>query len=489
MSSFTKTLSDLLNEKKITLYSLAKESGIERTLLSKIVSGKRTLTVNSFRKILESLQVSESERNTLKNLYVSEHFGTERLYADLEILRRFSQSSQSESDSDFPEISINLDKDTILIHSRRDLVNIVDAVIGETVHAGKRLKRIYLNFDFDDVYDVIRKYSAYLTDSDFKMLVYFNEDNASDFLNEALKYCDNSLPVRYQTQSTNSDFFPYFIIADEYLILTNSDFSDGVFLKNCLLSDAYAKKYVKAFENAKAFTHHYDDIFTYKESYEKEITWFLKEKSHYAFANDFPSADFMSFDMWEQVARENIPQIEYLKSSVYRFYKNYMESIKCYGYIIPRSALANFSRGGVILQVPTNLTYPLSLENKLKILKNAREFFQREGNMLFVFRDEGNFSFEEPFCFDGEITSTGIASTHLSKINPTVQTRFIGNIGVFFNEQNICRAAKEFFDILSVSSYCYTQKESIEILDEEIRRLEFELAVTESNNHITNFEE
>lgn len=53
--------------------------------------------------------------------------------------------------------------------------------------------------------------------------------------------------------------------------------------------------------------------------------------------------------------------------------------------------------------------------------------------------------------------------------------KFIGNASLFFNSKNICHMAKEFIDIITVSPYCCTQKESFNILDEEIKKLEPEL--------------
>lgn len=78
MSQFTDTLSNLLKNNNITLYALARDTGIERTLLTKIINGKRSLTIENFRRILESLQILESDSRMLKELYIDEYYGTEK---------------------------------------------------------------------------------------------------------------------------------------------------------------------------------------------------------------------------------------------------------------------------------------------------------------------------------------------------------------------------------------------------------------------------
>lgn len=347
MSQFSDALSNLLKKYNITLYALARETEIERTLLTKIMNDTRALTVENFRRILESLQILCSEEAMLRELYVAEYYGKENLRNNLKMLSTFSRTESREANSDFLKVSMNSTEDTISFRSRQELVNIMDAHMGQAVCDGKKFERLYFNFDFDDAYKTMRKYSAHFVGSDFRLLVYFGSLNAEKFLEEALKYTDNSIPVRYLTRNEFSDPFPYFMVTDDCVLLANADLNNGVFVKNRVLSDAYAEKFLEAFDKAKPFVKYNDDVLALKDGYDTNnyaLTDFDVE--HRAFTSIFNVAQFLTMDMWEQVAKKDIPYREYLKSVVYEHYSGWPEKIKECTEIITESALTNFSRGG-----------------------------------------------------------------------------------------------------------------------------------------------
>lgn len=481
MSQFTKALSDLLKSKKITLYSLAKEANIDRTLLSKIVSGSRALTVDNFRKILETLSLLECENNFLKELYVSEYFGKEKLIENLKLLSLFSQSANHHTNFDFIEVSLETEKSTFTFQSRQELVCIIDAVMAKAVCGGKKFERIYLNFDSGDVLDVIKKHVPYLSDSNFKVLVCFDKLNTENLLEEAVKHTSSLYSVHYRIENPNSDLFPHFLIIDDYIVLADLNLKNGILIKNCEMSDIYAKKFLEAYRKSHSLVNHYDDIFECRNMYSNNSYSLSSSNVFFCFSNVLPCANFMTPDMWEQVARNDIPHIEYLKSSVYDFYSNFIKCSKSHKIVMPMPALAEFTRGGVIHQVPNNLTHPLSLENRLKIMKLMRNHFEKEENALYILKDNIGFSFDVPICFEVNSSFDGSPILALLKKDFTAPVQFVGNISIYLTDKSVCQASKELLDILSVSPYCYTQKESFKILDEEINRLEFELGATEHN--------
>lgn len=482
MSQFTDALSNLLKNNNITLYALARDTGIERTLLTKIINGKRSLTIENFRRILDSLQILESDSRMLKEFYIAEYYGTEKFQKNLERLSFFSNSPASSDDYAPVKVSLNSDIDTVRFHSRRELINLIEAVCD-----GKS-ERIYLNFDFDDLFDIISKYAPYFTDTDFKMIIPLSEYDAEDFLEKTLKYSDTFLPIRYQTGNAELDPFPCFMVTDEYVLLTDLNFKKGVLVKNRLAADTYAEKFLEAFEKAKPFISHFTDIFDLRRSVVQDTYAVKFEKDSFSFSNSLSAPLFMTPEMWEQVAKENIHNREFVKSIVYEHYKSINECTHRHTSIIFRSALTQFTRGGGgIPQFPKNLISPLNLENKIQILKILREYFKKEDHKFYIFSDTHDFTFSETFCFDVSITSNGTGNVDISKTNSASPVKFIGNTLLSLYDKNICHATKEFIDIISVSPYCYTQKESFNILDEEIKKLELELNHDSSKNPVQIF--
>lgn len=114
-------------------------------------------------------------------------------------------------------------------------------------------------------------------------------------------------------------------------------------------------------------------------------------------------------------------------------------------------------------------------------MKLMRNHFEKEENALYILKDNIGFSFDVPICFEVNSSFDGSPILALLKKDFTAPVQFVGNISIYLTDKSVCQASKEFLDILSVSPYCYTQKESFKILDEEINRLEFELGATEHN--------
>lgn len=479
MSQFTEALSNLLKANGITLYALARETGIERTLLTKVTNGKRSLTIENFRIILESLHILESESRMLRELYVDEYYGTEKFRKNLGLLSFFAKAPASSDDCDPIKVSMSSDSDTVRFRSRRELINIIDAVIGNSVCDGKH-ERIYLNFDFDDVFDIIRKYGSYFSDTDFKMIIRFDDYDAEDFLEKTLKYNDSFLSIRCQTGSAELDPFPCFMVTDEYVLLTDLKFKNGILVKNRLAADAYAEKFLEAFGKAKPFIAHTTDILNIRERVAQGTHSTKFKKDMFSFSNSLSVPMFMTLEMWEQVAKENVPNRELLKAIVYEHYKSINESIHRYTPIILRSALTQFTRGGEILQIPGNLAHNLSLANRIEVLKKFREFCKEDERGFYIFADTPDFPFSESFCFEVQITPRSTANVDIAKSESDSPVKFIGNTSLFFDDKSICRAAKELLDIITVSPYCYTQKDSYEILDEEIKKLELQLEAGEN---------
>lgn len=108
-------------------------------------------------------------------------------------------------------------------------------------------------------------------------------------------------------------------------------------------------------------------------------------------------------------------------------------------------------------------------------MKTVKKYFSKEENKLYFFNDSCGISFDSPVCFENETKTDGNQSVQIGKSDLNAPVPFLGNIMVVMNDESVCEAIKGFFEIVTVSPYCRTQRESMKILDEEIKRLEMEL--------------
>lgn len=78
MKNFSSVLSEYVHERKTNISALASETGIERTLLHKYISGARTPSdINTVLQLSEGLMLSDSERKILCDSYLLSSLGEE----------------------------------------------------------------------------------------------------------------------------------------------------------------------------------------------------------------------------------------------------------------------------------------------------------------------------------------------------------------------------------------------------------------------------
>ncbi|WP_373485672.1 helix-turn-helix transcriptional regulator [Acetobacterium malicum] len=76
-------LKDMIKEKNMTVFSLAKEVDVDRSTFQHFLSGKRKLNLEDLRKIMIALNLSKDKKKQLYTLYENE-------YDDREVLKNYN---------------------------------------------------------------------------------------------------------------------------------------------------------------------------------------------------------------------------------------------------------------------------------------------------------------------------------------------------------------------------------------------------------------
>ena len=95
MSKFSRTLSDIIKNKKTPVYAVAKKSGIDRSHLSRALTGERNLSPEAFDRLVQTLELTPSEDRKLRLFYVAENFGDHRYGKYVDFINKLSRLDEA----------------------------------------------------------------------------------------------------------------------------------------------------------------------------------------------------------------------------------------------------------------------------------------------------------------------------------------------------------------------------------------------------------
>lgn len=482
MSQFLEMLSSAIKSHGLTIYSLAAESGIERSYLSKILSGKRSMSTENFSNIMKSVPFSLEENKALREGFIAETYGKDRFENYINIIKNISElTSIRQYNSGAIRVSLDFNGETIRFGSSKDFANIIEAVIdGEMVSDAEKC-RIYTNIDSEILFEIIKKYPQN-PKLDFRQIVAIGNDSSSysQIISRTLKFGVLRCPTNYYNISdaaerTNS-LFPYYLISSDICVFADSELKEGYVIKDADVADIHAERFLSVLKNTDSYIDRINDIMESKEHHAN----ILKNgcENAYAIETCFCPPFFMTRDMWEQIAKPDVPNREFLIDSTYEYYCHFRDCINKFTTVISKNGLMSFVKNGVVSQMPREYALPLTPENILKVLEGFREYYLRESNRLF-FVKENIFHIADSIdveIFDNRNTQNEI--NMLLAIDSEGQPmKFVGNFCFKISDKNTIIDFLEFINSFTVSGFCYTEEESVAILDEEIRKLRYSLNV------------
>ncbi len=479
MNDFAKKVSEIIKSKKLAVYSVAKNCNIERTYLSRVLSGERKLTYDKLNSLLSFLNLSPSEETEMRGLYIEDVFGKERYEKYLDFIEKLGRFDSTEDVYQLnPSIRINLDlgNDFLSFNGALDTANVIDFAVGnEFTKEGVRT-RFYTNIPSDKIFILIRKYVDDIPETmDFRHMISVSKDDiyTLDAVFDIVKNMRYSRYTMYYTTdsscfSTPDTLFPYYVITDDLCIFINGSFDSCHTVKNKPLADIQAQEFLKKSKNARNYITVFDDILSCKDSCMQIHS--AGYDTMYSFGS-FCSALYMTADMWEQIAREEIPSRDYLIKSTYEYYHNFLKIYKHKTHVFFKNSIDDFIDNGLTISIPKEYIVPLTPKNRLKVLENFRKEIVSSNQKFIIIKDV----FAERLkniAVDVFAKSNDENAKFLSfyTITESAPMHYVGNINCCIDESKTIDQFLQFARYFTVSGVCYTPEESLAILDDAIER-------------------
>lgn len=442
----------------LTQNELSDKTGIDRSHLSKIFSGSRTLNLDKMILILNALNPGTDIKKQIIDLYISESFGTKKYEKYIYGLSNINSYRSSES---FYNKSI-LDEAQALITSR-------DA-FGAYIH---------LLFDSDDIIrtnlplDIINR--MFQTPRKSPCYILYNENDLPDNFNVIDKYKLHKIGCEFfSSKRIAKDIqFPYqyFLVTADSVLFYNSDTNTGLYLKNQSIANNISHYFTIVSGVAEKNTIKMSSALDYKNNTRGD----LKNKNIDAnLLWAFPVESWMDEEHFFELANDAIPNKEFLAKVAYEHYSGIRKAVPEYDVITTIRGLEYFVKTGTTPLLPLNIQKSLSIQSRIKILQNILEYIESgEGSIVFLRPDSdiiGNTGYEM-FVDKNDPKS---ASLRILEFSGEKDTDSYSDAKLFIsNEPGLCSEFYEFFRLFAISDKVCTKDESINIIKDAILNLQY----------------
>ena len=474
MANFANTLSNVFKKYKLLANRVSAESGVDRSLLSKVMNGTRPLSFYAFKKLLDTINISDTDADLLISTYTEETFGIEKYHKYLKLLKKFSRTEIYKNEESGYNISVSFTfEDGIMnINTIGEIVTIARHLVYiETERDGGR---IYSNIPTAIMVDLMRSFPE--KQLDFKYIIdsyNHNQESLMTFSDifdlMSLGYISN-----YFTSSSNevslSIIYPFYIISTDYILLFDRYSGKGILCNNQAIIEQYTEIFLEKFAETTPYINKYNDILMlkekntsiYKNGVEK-ITW-LHEFGCYA-------TMFLTLDMWDQIARPDVPNRDYLRDTTYQYYKwIFTSQISNTCNISGRNSLKEFVDHGIIKSMPREFAFPLSKENRVKVLESVYDLYASDDSLNFYFFDDAKLNFCHNFGIELYDNVSRPSSMSFCYSVEDCALHYCGNFSMQIDDSKTIHEFAEFINCFITSKHCYSKRKSLEFLKEEILR-------------------
>ena len=479
MNIFANKLSEILKAKKIPVYSVSKNCDIERTYLSRVLTGERMLQHDKLDALLRFLNLSPSEEDAMRKIYIADIFGNERYEKYIDFINKLGHLDKSdEGPSLNPSIKISLDlgSDFLSFNGSLDTANVIDFAVGSEFAKSDIPTRLYTNLPSKKIFPIVRKYVDSIPESmDFRHTISLNQGDeyTLETAFDIIRFLRYGCYTKYFNSETsvvcNPDtLFPYYVITDELCIFINGVFDSCHIVRNKPLAEIQAQEFLRKSKNAKNYITIFDNILACKES------CMQVHSAGYDVIHSFGTfcpAPYMTEDMWEQIAKEDIPSREYLVKSTYEYYHNFLKVFKDKHFLYLKESIYEFINEGIVKTIPYEYANPLTPKNRLKVLENFRKHIIKTNQEFLLIKDLRIENLKDISIDVFEKSDNdNIKFFSFYAVTDIAPMTYLGNINCNIDELKTIEEFLQFTKYFTVSGACYTHDESMSILDDAIER-------------------
>lgn len=129
MESFSDLLRKFIGEQDMSVYKLANESGVNRTVIQNVMAGKKKLPQNGLFNIIDTDCFTTAQVHDLNEAYYTEKYGENTLKRFDMITAGLKGQIRTNLQKEVLVSPMKIDNSTICINSRKDLLSAIKAIM------------------------------------------------------------------------------------------------------------------------------------------------------------------------------------------------------------------------------------------------------------------------------------------------------------------------------------------------------------------------
>ena len=477
ISTFSKMLKRLVEENGDSVSRLSQITGIDRTTLSKYISGSRLPSEEALKKLLAVIKPTEEERKQVLSQFELESSGEllfDQRQSVKEMLERLSLTSQYTATAKLPPIDLQADLPQEAVYEVRGRPALESALIMlVTPKETKRptVIRASTNFPFELIDIMVRTTLYSAKKISFRQLLCFPKRMQSTgdiqknlsalsfalplILNDTLDYEVNYYYGKSAYQADTATPMPYYVMSEQAMLLVSDDIEFGILIQNPTLQAAYSNRFEHLWRNSEPLlvqdenTEHAMGAFTSLEA---------KSPKNYKIKPQPCLPRYAPDSMVESILSGTVGQDPVIVRQLWERFRQLQQNQNDIIFF-SEEGIAAFANTSYVIDLPANIYHGVTPAERIMVLKRLREdcfhhyrrilrrqyFKMSEGVILEICENAG--------AVFGIATEAG------------------HNVAVI-REDTIVKALCDFADYLTHSDFVCTQAQTVEILDRYIEELE-----------------
>lgn len=480
MNPFQKLLNEHINNKDITVYALAKISGIERSFVQKIKNGSRIPTdENIVHSLSQALMLTPSETMELLKAYRITKMGEENYYRREQVKNTITSFCDTQITSRL--ITNNNTTQALELKENHDFVDgmaninkLVKAVLELEAQKEKGCVKIIAQPNYTFLYDCISTLDFNSKQTKIENIIVFDKQESFKSLHHNLAIfqqlvaslfsCDNFHPYYIRdyvdTIFNDSSFLPYTIITSDYCLSIAFDLNNAIISSEAKMLQLANRHFEKRLAMASPIYKFFRPApHEYLQATAVETAGELGNADHYNIFFQPNLNAFMPVDiMLDRINKDIItPEMQQFLVEYFQSINNHTVNVHI---SFTMEGLELFMETGRITEIPDFMYSYLKPQQRLRVLKNLIAGIDR-GHFMPRILKSTSFNLAMPIS---------ITATSPQKVLIYYITKEKGLSIFFLNELNLINAFYDFLVYVQDSELVYNENETKAILQSMLDR-------------------
>jgi transcriptional regulator with XRE-family HTH domain len=477
LSSFGEHLRALIDSNGINIYGLAKQAGLERTAIHKIISGGRIPSEEYVKKLADALPLSPEEHQRFMESYLISKIGEFRYRQRIQVKKLIEAIAYIENGGGQTAVDIEI-KGSPLSETNTTAIghfavnNLVKSVIEEAVTPnGAGAIDFFIPESYGYFYsELLACYLRYPKLQIRQILSFSKKTGFTDNTNRNLSLLSHILPFAFAPGAEYHPYYyysaandaeptsamPYFVLtASNRLVLINADLSKAAFICDKDIVSLYKENFQAMLERAKPLIKYFNSTFEVLMHCIETDDGDAGEPFHWIEPEPCVGP-LVTDEMVRAQIKQEIPNRDGLIELVCRHYGFLRENQLRNMNICTTDGLYRIINSGYIYNAPTEIIDKLSRETIMYLLNELRNRIENKKVKVL-------------FTNPSKIT---IPNKTLLSINRRTGINFIKNDGsdsgfraICLSEDSIDEAFTDFIESIEESGLVYNEADSLATLD------------------------